>query len=324
MTEKKISIATRLAQQGIKLSNEENWVRLQNIDSIHDVPEQDPGDSRSSTTFLWPASLCFCLAEPFSHEEWRLALGQDSTTDPLLDAENWFMGKAGRTEAIEANRKWEEAEVEKRNEALNRARQDTFTDVIPRPTQYSSAQDIASIYPTPPDGLPSQNIINMTQRPTPALYGEAVGKGHLDGGDAEAHLVGSPLASNLAPVISSTTYDQLEDDLYAEVDNDMFAANGLTEADLDFFDEPRADNNVVSTGDQDANLAEALGERTEVPGLGTLNEVASVDVADLTTTESRTETRQSILEIGTVHFTFLNVTLTRIPRCKPTARRFTQ
>lgn len=323
LAEKKRLIVTRLAQQNIRLSDEEKWVRLRNINSVHTVPKQDPDDFRSFSTFLWPASLCFCIAEPFTHKEGCVAFGQDSLTDPLLDAQNWFMRKGVRTEAIEANRKLKEAEAEKRNEEQNRARQDTFTDILPRPSQYSSAQDIASIYPTPPDGLPSQNTFTTAQRPTPASYGEAVGKVQLDGVDAEAHLAESPLASNLAPVIGSTTY---EDDLYAEIDNDMFAANGLTDADLDFFDEPTADKNIDLTGDHDADLPGALSEKIEVSGfrstLSTLDENVSEDDAELTTTDSRTVTGSKMLEIGTVNFALLNLILTQIPRCEASARCF--
>lgn len=322
LADKKRSIISRLAQQSIKLSDEENWVRLQNIEPIHAISERNSGGLRSFSTFLWPASLCFCIAETVPHEERCVAFGQDSLTDPLLDAENWFMRKGVRTEAIEANRKRKEAEAEKCKEEQNRARQDAFTDVLPRPTQYGSTQDIASIYPTPPDGLPSQTVLTTTQRPTPASYGDSVGKGQLDGAEAEAHLVGSPLASTLAPVIGSTTYDQLEDDPYADVDTDMFAANDLTEADLDFFDEPRADSSIVLTENHDAPFTEAYRETTEDPGsqprLGTLDDTASEHDAEPTTKEY--VTREEMLETGTVNFTLLNDILTRVPRYERSAR----
>lgn len=319
LVEKKRSTVAYLAQRGIKLSGEDNWIRLQyrNSSSIHGVAEQDQDASRPSVTFLWPASLCFCIAKTFLHEErcsQRLVFGQESAMDPLHHAETWFMGKEGRNKAIEAQRKLEEAEAQKFNEAQNRTRKDSFTDLVPRPTQYGTTQDVASIYPTPPDGLPSQNSISMTQRPTPASYGEIVDRGQLDSVNTEAHLVGSPLASSLAPVISSTTYDQLEDDLYAEVDNDMFAANGLTEADLDFFDEPRADNSIVLPGDQEAHLGEASREKTEALGLRTnpnaLDKVASKDTVDLITIDPRNELGKKILQKGMVNLAFLYVVLT--------------
>lgn len=312
LAEKKRSTVTRLAQQSIKLSNDEIWVRLQNIKSIHAISEQDPGDFTSSNTFLWPASLCFCIAGTFHLEDQRVAFGQDSLTDPLVDAENWFMGKGVRTEAIEANQRRKEAEAEKTKEEQNRTRQDAFTYVLPRPTQYGSTQDVASIYPTPPDGIPSQTILNTTQRPTPASYGEAVGKEHLDGVGAEAHLIESPLASSLAPVIGSTIYDQLEDDLYADVDTDMFAAKDLTDADLDFFDEPRANNNIVSTEDYDTHLSETFSEKIEVSGSqsdsGISNDVVSKGGAEPTTKENVVE--QEMLRIGTINFNLPNDILT--------------
>lgn len=317
LEQKKKPITNRLAEQSIKLSDDENWVLLQNINPTNAVSEQEAGDFKSLGTFLWPASLCFCITENLPRKEWGVEYGQDSLTDPLLDAENWFTRKGVRAEAIEANRKRKEAEAEKHNEEQNRARQDTFTEVLTRPTQYSSAQDVASIYPTPPDGLPSQNIVTANQRPTPASYGETVSTGQLDSIDAETHLVESPLAANLAPVISSTTYDQLEDDLYAAVGNDMFAANDLTEADLDFFDEPSADGNIILTGN-DANLTGTFSENVEVPGfradLGTLDDVVSEDDAELSVTDSITRPRQRIHEIGTVDFALLNFILTGIPR----------
>lgn len=320
--EKKRSIVARLAQQGITFFDEEGWVRLQNFKSIRAISERQSSDSTSASTFFWPASLCFCIADTFPHEERCVASGQDSLTDPLLDAQNWFMRKGVRTEAIEANRKRKEAEAEKRNEEQNQARQDALTDLLPRPTQYGSTQDIASIYPTPPDGLPSQTVLTTTQRPIPASYGEGVGKGQFDSVDAEAHHVGSPLASNLAPVIGSTAYDQLDDDLYADVGTDMFAANDLTEADLDFFDEPRAENNVVLTKNYDTRFTETFREKIDVlgphPELGFLDNTVYGDDAELTTKENLT--KQDMFEIGNVNFTIPNDILTPAPRCKTSAR----
>lgn len=322
LAEKKRSIVTSLAQQSITLSDEEKWVRLQNYNSLHAISKHELGDSKSFSTFLWPASLCFCIAESFPHEERFVASGQDSLTDPLLDAQNWFMRKGARTEAMEVIRKLKEAEAEKRVEEQQRARQDALTDLLPRSTQSGSTQDIASIYPTPPDGLPSQAVSNMTQRPTPASYGEGIGKGQLDGVDADPHLVGSPLALNLAPVISSTAYDQLEDDLYADVDTDMFAANDLTEADLDFFDEPTAENNFVLRKDHDARPAGTFSEKIEVLGSrlksGILDDIIYENDVGLTIKED--SIKQEMLGIGTLIFTFLNNTLTQVPRRKTSAR----
>ena len=326
LVQKKRSIVTRLAQQSIKLSNDEIWVRLQNIKSIHAIFERHSGDFTPSNTFLWPASLCFCIAETFPYEDRCVAFGQDSLTDPLVDAENWFMGKGARTEAIEANRRRKEAEAEKCKEEQNRTIQDAFTYVLPRPAQYGSTQDVASIYPTPPDGIPSQTVLNTTQRPTPAAYGEAVGEEQLDGVDAEAHPIESPLASNLAPVIGSTIYDQLEDDLYADVDTDMFAAKDLTEADLDFFDEPRVNNNTVLTEDYDTQLSETFSEKFKVsgsqPDLGILNDIVSEGGAEPTTKGN--VIGQEMLRIGTVNFTLPNDILTWTSRCKISVQRFNQ
>lgn len=313
VAEKKRSTVAYLAHRGIKLLGEEDWIRLQyrKPSYVNGVAEQDQDGSRPSVTFLWPASLCFCVAKTFPQEErciQRPAFGRDSAMDPLLHAETWFMGKEGRNQAIEAQRKIEEAEAQKSNEARNQIRKDSFTDLVLRPTQYGTTQDVASIYPTPPDGLPSQNSISMTQRPTPASYGEVVDRAHHDSVNTTANLTESPLASSLAPVISSTTYDQLEDDLYAELENDMFAANGLTEADLDFFDEPRADNNIVLLEDQEVPLGEASLEKSEALSLrtnpDTLDEVAFKDTVDLITVDTGTKAGQKILPEGTVNLAF--------------------
>lgn len=321
LAEKKRSIVTSLAQQSITLSDEQKWVRLENFDSIRTISERDSGGSSSSSTFLWPASLCFCIAETFPHEERYVASGQDSLTDPLLDAQNWFMNKGARTEAIEANRKQKEVEAKTRDEEQHRARQDALTDLLPRPTQYGSTQDVASIYPTPPDGLPSQAVSTMTQRPTPASYGEGIRKGQLDSVNAEADLAESPLASNLAPVIGSTAYDQLEDDLYADVDTDMFAANDLTEADLDFFDEPRAENNLILTKDYNESMTGTSDEKSEIldsrPKLAILDD--SIHEDDLGLTIKENIIQHETLAIGTVNFTIFNDVLTGVSRCETSA-----
>lgn len=307
LSERKELVASGLAQRGIPLFGNEDWVRLQYRGTylIQGILDDDRGSSELSGTFLWPASLCFCIPETFPHKGgWNqhLARGQGYSMDPLLNAETWYMGKSDRTAAIEAIRKQEEAEALKSKVAVNQSAGEEFRDLFPHPAQYGSTQDITSIYPTPPDGLPSQTMSSM-RRATQVSYGDIIGKEHIDHVE-ESHLVGSPLALNLAPVISSTTYDQHEDDLYAEVENDMFAANGLTEADLDFFDEPRVDINFALVEDLAKDTAEVSSKKAEVlaslSNLGSLKELDFEDAVNATTMCTRTDNGKGILETGTV------------------------
>lgn len=323
--ENKRSIASRLAQRGIEVSDQEYWVRLQYTgpSSISDVLKGDPHCS-PPFTFLWPSSLCFCIPGTFPHEErWShcLTFGQDSCMDPLLYAETWFMGKAGRTLPMKASRKTVGEEEQNSEDEEDPIGKDAFADLVPRLTQYGSTQDIASIYPTPPDGVPSQATIS-NQRPAQSSYGDGLGKRHLDSVEGGTHLVGSPLTSNLDPIISSTTYDQLEDDLYAELDNDLFAANGLTEADLDFFDEPNSDNKVVVPEVQETSLR-ASNEKPEVLNLhwnlDSIGDVASESAMDVTNVDSMSGPGTKVLDRGTINLTLFTVILTQLPRCRPAA-----
>lgn len=308
LAEKKRSTVRRLAQRGIKLSSEEKWVRLRYENpAVHNDLKQDHVTG-SFVTFLWPASLCFYFVQASLYEtKWSqpLNFGQGIRIDPLLYAEAWLKTKADRQEAVEIKRKQNEAEVQKSKDAQNQRSREPFTDLIPRPTQLGSTQDVTSIYPTPPDGFPSNNLVSLTQRPTPVNYGDTIEKGHLDDINADPHLMGSPIATNLAPVISSTTYDQLEDDLYAEVDNDLFAANDLTEADLDFFDQPRAEKNVVLPANPDAHFQNAFNDRSEGLGLhfsaNVLKKAVPEVAVEQVTAKAKIESRQKIFDRGEVH-----------------------
>ena len=187
---------------------------------------------------LWPADLCFCEdpMTPFSSEASEPFNRSivDYSIDPLEKAQSWFLGKAARMEASEAK----EQEKNQRNQVTKGAEDTDDEDVlsifeIPI-DQGITPQDVSGIYPTPPDGVPPALL--LSSNPNDLQSGE-----YNDGG------------KELGPSDETRgVYEGHEnDDLFGDMDIEMFASNGLTEADFSFFDDPgMIDEDLRETGQQ--------------------------------------------------------------------------
>ena len=185
---------------------------------------------------LWPADLCFC------EDSFNLISGEDDgpfdkpladgSVDPLEKAESWFLGKAARMEASRIRLLEENKKAQALKDVEDTDDEDPLSPFEMPVDQGISPQDVSGIYPTPPDGLPpallgSSNSNNL--RPSD-YYDE---EKELQPGDE-----------------TRGDYDGHEnDDLFGDIDIDMFASNGLTEADFSFFDEPgMIDEDLRETG----------------------------------------------------------------------------
>ncbi|KAL8801668.1 MAG: hypothetical protein Q9182_004305 [Xanthomendoza sp. 2 TL-2023] len=111
------------------------------------------------------------------------------------------------------------------------------TDRMAQTNHYLSAQEACGIYPTPPDGLTSHAASSVTAQDTPAasnleVYPDLTTVNEIP----EVHI---PDVDSPQETISRGRFMKDEgQDLFGDMDTDMFDTNVLTEADFNFFDEP--------------------------------------------------------------------------------------
>ena len=221
-------LSQHLDHQGIRNVQDVTWIQVQ--------MGRESNVVASSPISLWPADLCFCedVMNSFSGEDGEPFNRSivDCSIDPLEKVESWFLGKAARMEASQARvqEKNQEAQIMKDVEDTDDEDVLSFFE-IPM-DQGITPQDVSGIYPTPPDGVP------------PALLGSSNPNDLQSGGydDEEEELRPSDEAR-------ADYGEQGNDDLFGNMDIDIFASNGLTEADFSFFDEPGIiDDDLQETG----------------------------------------------------------------------------
>lgn len=225
----KASTLSCLAHQGVRNLSDVTWIQVQ--------MEPESNLSVGPPVSLWPSHLCFCedVMAPVGGED-AVSFSRSNVeglTDPMEEAESWFLGKAARMEASQA-RAWEKTQgAQVMKDAEDTDDEDCLSPVEFPTDQGITPQDVSGIYPTPPDGLPpallaSSNPNNLQM---------------ADYEDDEKELKPSDQVRG--------DYDdgQENDDLFGDMDIDMFASNGLTEADFSFFDEPgMIDEDLRETG----------------------------------------------------------------------------
>ena len=246
----KASVLSHLSHQGLRSMQEVMWIHVQ-ADSQSNLSVNAP-------VSLWPAHLCLCkvLKAPISSDDGELLNTPlpDSSADPLEKAESWFLGKSAR---VEASRVWE-LEEKKKAQALKDV-EDTDDEDILSPFEISvdqgiTPQDVSGIYPTPPDGLPPALLVSSNLN--------NVRSGDYDEEEKELQLNEDTRGDGDA---------QANDDLFGDMDIDMFASNALTEADFSFFDEPgMIDEDLRETGQVMAldNTNETTGQTVTLDGRG--------------------------------------------------------
>lgn len=250
-------IAEYLALLGMHVKEEDKWVQLQHIEGTYRIG-QSPRSNSSPGSFLWPAKFCFCMAETLVHEEIlnEKNVNQDTEKDPLVRAESWYVAKASREAAVEAKRKDDELKAQRLQEAKEIEAEETLSDFVPRSTQYLSTQDASGIYPTPPDGLRSQAVSTSMTAESQGLASEFIDR-EIMNEERNELLIESPFAVPLGHDTTSRGYQGTDDvDLFGELDSGLFAANGLTEADFNFFDEPSIDGEISVHGELESASAE--------------------------------------------------------------------
>lgn len=237
----KALILSHLSHQGIRPMQEVIWVYVQMESKVPITPPVS----------LWPADLCLCedLMTLIGGEGGELCGTSlvDGSVDPLEEAESWFLAKSARMEASRLRSLQEDQRAEALRDVQDTEDEDAVSSLGIPVDQGITPQDVSGIYPTPPDGLP------------PALVGSS-NPNNLPSGDYDDEEKGLQPSDE-----TRGDYDGLHnDDLFGDVDIDMFASNGLTEADFSFFDEPgMVDEDLRETGQVMA--LDDTNETTEYP-----------------------------------------------------------
>lgn len=290
----KESIANHLALQGIQVTAEDRWILLQDdiitgsADSIDDIV----GGSVSLVRFLWPAKLSFCLIEGSADALSQKYINEDMEIDPLIWAESWFEGKRGREEAIEAKRKDDDRNAQRVKEAQNLNLDEDIYDFT---MQDLGAQDTSGLFPSPSDGFRSRAeavAINAERKPPGVEFAD---REIVDGAEDGAIPTESPFENLSHRRTTAPRYEHNDDaDLFEEMDSGLFAANGLTEADFSFFDEPSIE--VEPSLPDDPGAQSETGDTFDV-GLASDGSILNKNVTNEISTdrESMTRTGKDIL-----------------------------
>ena len=273
----KTSTRAWLESYGIVTKREVLWVCLQ-------IPWKGSPNSivlngQAVCEIWWPADLCFIkdtgskLRETNSIEN----IGNGTFVDPLEEAEQWLLGRKERDNITEARRK----EVDERKLHNNKPPDDEndeleedAADPLLRANQYLSAQEASGIYPTPPDGLGSNAQGSVAAQDTP---GASIAGGH----PLQAIVSSEATDGRISDIDSRAAFAEDESqDLFGDMDTDMFDTNGLTEADFNFFDEPNeevdkvAHDNDSQTNVQNPGNAEPDDRGREIGGIVPSNGLA--------------------------------------------------
>ena len=220
-------VSAWLMRRGVTMPQHLKWVYLL-VTTDNDHQDELRGsntDQLKAGLNLWPAHLCLCrdtVDTATRLPEQNLIRPLNSAFDPVERAESWFRAKGARLEALEINRQKDLAKSELTRQLEHTDNEEGLQESQQRFSQEVTPRDVSGIYPTPPDGLP------MTTYDTSApndLQPSVL--------DSEMH------ATTMDEDINPSYEENGDDDLFGEVDIDMFATNGLTEDDFNFFDEPR-------------------------------------------------------------------------------------
>ncbi|KAL8807028.1 MAG: hypothetical protein Q9200_004844 [Gallowayella weberi] len=204
--------------------------------------------------------------------------------DPLEKAEQWFLGREEREDVMEVRRR--EVEESKLHKTQSTDPGDSECEEAPadrmaQTNHYLSAQEASGIYPTPPDGLTSHAASSVTAQDTPAASNLEVYP-DLTTVD-EVPEVDVPDADSPQETMPGGRFMKDEgQDLFGDMDTDMFDTNVLTEADFNFFDEPDdVDDQLEIAPDDQTGLHPQTFEVGNTPPSDGSREATQLDVVKL-------------------------------------------
>ncbi|KAI5243462.1 hypothetical protein E4T43_04192 [Aureobasidium subglaciale] len=257
----KSSAATKL--QRSSLPHDDSWLRV-NVRS---------STSQDQVECLWPGPLCLEIPsrqQPPTLDGTSSVSWFDSRhpyTNPLSTAESWFLG---HEERADLERKTRQAEKDK-EAATNNPPEEAIPDhlSVTSPVYSRSLQDhinVNGIYPTPPDAVPPiicsdpsiPNVIVSDDMidPLPGLPEDNHDQGNED------QMQDTRRSSNASDVdLDTQNYRKgSTDDLFGDVDEEMFGNPDVTDADFNFFDDPGADRSVPNISGPTEEIEDAVPE----------------------------------------------------------------
>lgn len=245
-------VSSRLAQKGIVVPRDTQWVRVIVEHTSYEDGRQLADHPGHPVVTVWPAHLCLCEDAMATADDQGSGMlkssGDNGTRDALATVETWYLGKGTRTMALESRRQRDELDAQQPEASHASDDEDTLSDPgVDMNHYYTAPQDVSGIYPTPPDGIPTNPVYSSpNNNPLSAGLENEENRGATPGA------IGRPFN------------EQGNEDLFGEMDIDMFATNGLTEADFSFFDEP---NDVAMQGEPNQILADSNLELKNLPDI---------------------------------------------------------
>lgn len=244
------------------LDQPKSWVRLR-LAQLSNSALADSATISQPRDIWWPRALCFYYDATESYPDmealfpatsnplnWFATPQSSGYIDPLDLAEQWFLAKAEREKAAEAKRKAEIAE-QKVDKGKGPA-QGPHLPSSPLNVRSGTSADLhvaSGMYPTPPDGvIPGPAASQGTTPGVPAPVTSKVlaqNASHPSINisapqDSAAASDSQPMASPEFPNENVNTDINARDDLFDDMDED-FGANGVTDADFNFFDDPEVE-----------------------------------------------------------------------------------
>ncbi|KAF4547628.1 Mediator complex subunit 13 C-terminal domain-containing protein [Elsinoe fawcettii] len=219
-------------EQFDKTGANQAWVTVKLKSTI--LKDSSIEDSRSHTPvyLTWPTSLCYTYTNGLSEEECLTFLDTDDLTeirDPIEQAEQWLFGTADREKALKAA----ESSTANGNLEAQVDSMDDDLDLTASPIYNRNLDTVASngVYPTPPDG------IAPVHNPATVSSVNAAETTHEDEQPRR------PSADRISQKQSidldiGDLDDDNEDNLFGDIDEDMFGNQDIdvTDADFNFFD----------------------------------------------------------------------------------------
>ncbi|KAL8715726.1 MAG: hypothetical protein Q9220_000393 [cf. Caloplaca sp. 1 TL-2023] len=243
----KALVTSWLLHHGYQLGSTTKWVCLR---CTYQISPDDPSDAYRETHIWWPAHLCLIIqpAQSLAGDEVLQEIADGKFVDPIAKAEQWLLASDARAKALLAKQQEDKARVRGDNQASDVAQDNQGTiespnDPVSWTGQYLSAQEASGIYPTPPDGIISHSQGSFTAHDTPADF-EHDGQGI--GISANGATIESSDHAFLGMQANERAIEEDEaQDLFGDMDTEMFGNNDLTEADFNFFDEVHDGSNIV-------------------------------------------------------------------------------
>ncbi|KAL1632179.1 hypothetical protein SLS56_003913 [Neofusicoccum ribis] len=246
------------------MDEEGKWVRIQLQPGQQVAKDTNDPSASLCRECLWPSALCFFYGPARGegdlhsleahhpagqHDDqdpgviWWQGPGKKGFADPLWQAYNWFRGKPEREKVIEARKKARQAQDENPQPvAAESTMAYPSSPLYSRGSAYGDLQAVSGVYPTPPDAVLPPNAGGHA-----IMDGIVMSQTHQESQD-QAGLAGIPPGEQLDPTravdtpAGGPTADiDNNDDLFEDMDEEMFGGNDVTEADFNFFDDGDGD-----------------------------------------------------------------------------------